>query len=567
MNYQEQADLVRPGEQWFFYWKTSAALWESKIVQFPAHETIFIPLNWGFHAEAGGRWDFGQVHPEKDLQRLATLLTQHGRKFCWILPLTPAPFLTNGGLPVSVARTLSISADGVHPASLDHEGKVNKIFSFFEPKVFQAYGSFLKSFGKFLADNRIHAQVWGTHFSYFENSQIISFMEDHSLAFEQGFSRYLKQNQPEGVELQKPEEEEVLKKKFTKEVCELFFTAASNALAPFWGGLQSIVMLGGSPQDTIERICTNGKTQLHYFKDLFQHYLNDQWISSALLSSEEKNHLLSKFLEEHFGADEIDQRYLYQIHKTELSEEFRSFGLINIFVDKKTTQFQVNGLLPYLDENFRWLYQMNESLNFSTEWIEANHPKLKFFHGESLDRTRFGQMLKLFLMGQRIILDTSGLHSDLDKRLQVFYLENNLKQQTVNFQTEVNICELGEGRFITFDGDKLKQSPDKNKLWNHLFRYFGLNQPKMLLDEDVFSLWRIRATAPHELSYLDVRRVTLYNPTSYKKQVRIETQKHFAFLKTIDPNKAQARSTPEGVEVELLPNGKIALDFGHYEEK
>jgi len=34
----------------------------------------------------------------------------------------------------------------------------------------------------------------------------------------------------------------------------------------------------------------------------------------------------------------------------------------------------------------------------------------------------------------------------------------------------------------------------------------------------------------------------------------------------IDPTRAQAKSSPEGVDVELLPNGKIALDFGHFEE-
>ena len=88
----------------------------------------------------------------------------------------------------------------------------------------------------------------------------------------------------------------------------------------------------------------------------------------------------------------------------------------------------------------------------------------------------------------------------------------------------------------------------------------------MKMDEDVFTLWRIRATSPHELTYLDVRRVNIYNPTSYKKLVTIKTHKHFAFMKMIDPTRATAKSTPQGVDVELLPNGKIALDFGHYEE-
>jgi hypothetical protein len=63
-----------------------------------------------------------------------------------------------------------------------------------------------------------------------------------------------------------------------------------------------------------------------------------------------------------------------------------------------------------------------------------------------------------------------------------------------------------------------------------------------------------------------VRRVNIYNPTSYKKVVTIKTHKHFAFMKMIDPTRANAKSTSDGVDVELLPNGKIALDFGHYEE-
>jgi len=80
-------------------------------------------------------------------------------------------------------------------------------------------------------------------------------------------------------------------------------------------------------------------------------------------------------------------------------------------------------------------------------------------------------------------------------------------------------------------------------------------------------MWRIRATSNHELSYLDVRRVNIYNPTSYKKTVTIRTHKHFAFMKMVDPTRANAKSTSEGVDVELLPHGKIALDFGHYEER
>ena len=127
-DFRQQLDPVRPGEQWFCYWKTSAALWEARIQEFGLHEIIFIPLYWGFHAEANGTWDFGKYHPERDLVRLISILTQHGRKFCWLLPLTPATFLPNGGVPISAARTLSVSPQGMHLACQDQDSNLQNIY-------------------------------------------------------------------------------------------------------------------------------------------------------------------------------------------------------------------------------------------------------------------------------------------------------------------------------------------------------------------------------------------------------------------------------------------------------
>lgn len=567
MSYLEETknhiDPVRPGEQWFFYWKTSASLWENKILQFSSQEVIFIPLYWGFHCETGTAIDFGEQSSERDLLRLTKLLAQHGRKFCWLLPLTPAPFFPNGGVPVSAARTLSLDSHGLHKTAIDQEGKLHKMFSFFEPKIFQTFSQCLKAFGSFLTKNRIQAPVWGVQFCY-QAEQRESYLNDGSIAFEQGFSRYLKQNFPQGLDLQDPLQESQLKKKFQDEVGELFKATAQETLSPFWSGDKSITVLGGSPLDTIERGLTVGKSQVKYFKEILENYAHDQWVSSSLLTPSEKKDLLPKLLQEHFGIAEIDVRYHYNAHGGELTEEWRPFSLIDLFLPDDLNN--TNGLMSFLEENFRWMYQIHTSLNFTTEWIEANHHKVKFFHGSTLDRVRFSQMLKLFLMGQKVILDRTNLHPDLDKRLQVFYLENNLKIQMVNFQTDIHLCDLGEGKFITYEGHKLNDRPEKNQFWKQLFKYLNMSQPILHAPHDVFSLWRIRGTTPHELNYLDVRRVNLYNPTSYKKNVSIQTQKHFAFMKMIDPLRAQAKSTSDGVEVELLPNGKISLDFGHYEE-
>jgi hypothetical protein len=558
-------DPVRPGEQWFFYWKTSAALWEGKILETPAQEVIFIPIYWGFHLEGNGVWDFGNLHPERDLGRLVRLLTQHRRKFAWIIPLTPAPFFPNGGVPVPAALSLSISHEGPHIACLDQEKKLNKIFSFFEPKVFNHFSAFLKSLAEFFTSQQIKSNCWGATFSYFQDGKKWSYFYDRSNVFEQGFSRYIKRNRPE-EDLSLVAMEEILKSRFSDEFQELYLTTAEGHLGPFWRGVQDILVLGGSPKETLERGLAGGKTQFHYFRDLFQSYVRDQWVSTCLLGADEKNQLLPAFLKEHMGQQMIDQRYHYQILSGELSAEMRPFGLVDIFCPRYVEELSRMGLLSYLEKNYPWMYQIHQNLNFTTEWIEANQHKVKFFSAKEMDRLQFAQMIKLFMMGQQILLDSSGLHPDLDKKLQIFYLENNLAVQNVNYLTNISIASIGDGKLIVINGDSLINHPENEKFWQHIFRYMNLSQPETLMDEDVFGLWRIRSASQADLNYLDVRRVNLYNPTSYKKRVNVRTKKHFAFMKMVSPLRAEAKSTPEGVEVELLPYGMIGLDFGHYEE-
>lgn len=564
---RQQLDPVRPGEQWFCYWKTSASLWEARIQEFAPHEIIFIPLYWGFHAESDGSWDFGKYLAERDLGRLIQVLTQHGRKYCWLLPLTPAPFLPNGGVPINAARIMSISKPGMHLACLDQDNVLHKMYSFFEPKVFQNFAGFVAAFGNLLSQTKARAPVWGAEFSYKEEGKTVSFLHDQSLAFEQGFSRYLKKNQPPSEELSNSQAEMTLKSAFEKDLASLLSTMAQDALAPFWAGSKEIVIFGSGPKDTIQRAIASGKSQVDYFKDLFDCYVHHRWFSTCLLTSKEKKQLLKRCLEEHFDNAEIEHRFHYLAEAAEPGAEFRPFALMDLFDQSHPEIFQQNGLKEFLGQHYRWMYYQHDKLDFTPEWIDSSHQRIKFFHSVSMDRTLFAQALKLFMMGQTIIIDRSELADDLDKRLQIFFLENNLKIQSVNFMTSIQLCELGEGRLILFEGQKLKSQGDPLKFWDQLFRFFKLTHPVVQSDSEIFSLWRIRATSPHELNYLDVRRVNLYNPTSYKKAVHVHTQKKFAFMKVIDPLHATAKTTPEGVEIELLPNGKLALDFGHYEER
>lgn len=569
MTYEENIkkfDVVRPGEQWFLYWNTSAALWETRIQEIPQNEIVFIPIYWGLHGVSLSEWDFGSTRPECDLLRLVHLLTRYGRSFCWIIPLTPSPFLPNGGVPTFAARSLSISYDGVHLAVFDQEMNFNKMYSYFEPKVFQSFSQFLKGFGHFLSTNQIHAPVWGSEFYFYHNGRRYSFLEDHSISFDQGFSRFLKKNNPLGVELSDQLHEFSLKENFQNEVALLFEATAETALAPFWKGSQKITCLGSSPEETIQRSLAGGKSQLDYTKDLFEHYVNSEWISSVLLTPVEKKGLLTSILKEHYGTFAIEKRYNLSPFKKNMSNEFSPYGVIDIFGGRRELINNKIGLTSYLDKFFPWLYQIQERVDFTSEWIDSNQHKIKIFQGKELDRTTFAQILKLFLMGQKVLINRSEMGEGFEKKIQIFLIENNIKVQNVNFMTFTQVCELGEGRLILFEANKLIENNHKEKYWDHIFQYLHLTQPEIKMDQDVFTLWRIRATSEDELSYLDVRRLNIYNPTSYKKSVKIKTHKHFALMKMIDPNRANAKSTPEGVDIEILPQGKIALDFGHYEE-
>ena len=92
-----------PSEQWFYYWKTSANLWEAQLSA-NGNTTVHIPINWAFHCEDGETVDFGENLPETDLARLANLCETLNQEALFFLPITPLPLFPNGGIPRLLAR-------------------------------------------------------------------------------------------------------------------------------------------------------------------------------------------------------------------------------------------------------------------------------------------------------------------------------------------------------------------------------------------------------------------------------------------------------------------------------
>ena len=85
--YSDDLDSVFPGENWFFYWKTSASLWAEKLKLFQGNSKVIIPINWAFHSETGDNYDFAKQKPETDLKKLVDVVRSVNLEPVFLLPL------------------------------------------------------------------------------------------------------------------------------------------------------------------------------------------------------------------------------------------------------------------------------------------------------------------------------------------------------------------------------------------------------------------------------------------------------------------------------------------------
>ncbi|MEX0797848.1 MAG: hypothetical protein WD025_00285, partial [Bacteriovoracaceae bacterium] len=251
-------DTVFPGENWFFFWRTSPSLWENKLREYQGPNPIFIPLFWGLHSESPEQHDFGGNRPETDIKRLYDTAKALGKEVVFLVPVAPAPFLPNGGLPSYLARNMVVNEQDLASATIDSDGRLNKLFSFFDPRVFQAFRRFTWSLGRYFTEKAIACEVYGADSHYLSaNGGSQSFFEDKSLIFERGFSRYLAQLKEEGdLNLSEGENSkalELLKDEYSGQIKSLYAQAAGEALSANWSGVLKFGFLGGAPHEIFSR--------------------------------------------------------------------------------------------------------------------------------------------------------------------------------------------------------------------------------------------------------------------------------------------------------------------------
>lgn len=564
-------DAVFPGENWFFYWKTSSSLWKSKLQDFPGTK-IIVPINWSFHTETGEKIDFSESKPETDLKRLVDTAKEVGKEVVFFLPLTPAPFLVNGGLPHFLARSLALNDNGMAYGVIDAEGNLNKIYSFYDTKVFQAFSRFCSELGTYFSREGIPSDLWGVRCGYLAHGRFHTFFEDSSKVYDQAFERYLQQKKEERKNLGhseelNPIEEHQYKFEFSKTIQDLYIQKSRELIGPNFEGVFELCFLGASHQDFLKRM-TGATSISDYSCELYESLSKDIIPSSVLIAHKNKLGVLGRELNDLVANSYVPTRLKEgAIH----DEGFNLYSPLIFFkvyekVDGVSSMFMNWSdihLWGYLQQNFGWSYKVVSKETFKLHEGENPYQEhIHFFHGHDVDRNLFQFILKTLTNAGRVVLNRSGLSEDFDRRFETFFLENNLNVEKVNFHTMVQNISLGDGRLVIFDGEKLPRNSEiAQEFWAKIISTFSLYHIPIEAD-GVDYFWRTRPSRTNELKFEEVRRLSLYNPTSYKKKIKLKFAKNFVVYKVLDEINTTVQSYPQELDIELLPDGSVVIDFG-----
>lgn len=561
-------DTVFPGENWFFYWKTSASLWRTKLQEFPGTR-IIIPINWSFHSETGDQFDFDEHRPETNLKKLVEIAKEVGKQVVFFLPLTPAPFLPNGGLPHLLARGPALNTEQMAYGIIDADDNLIKIYSFFDPRVFEAFEKFVKKLGSYFAANNIAADLWGIRSGYFKDGQYRSFLEDSSKTFEQAFGRFLQGKKTEHQTLS-PLEEKQFAFEFHKTIQDLYTTVAKEAIGSNFEGSLDVAFLGGSTNKFLSRL-SGSITTADYSAELYESLAKDIIPSSVLINHRLKKGVLTRELNDLVANSYLPARLA--ANSAYEYEDIAVFSPLSFFkvyekVDGLSSMFmswdQLN-LWEYLHSTFGWSYKVISSDTLKLHENKSPYQEhVHLVHGHDVDRTLFNFMLKTFMNGGRVILNRSGLSDEYSKRFETFFLENSLIVEKVNYKTQIQNISLGEGRLILIDGDRFSDMTPADYLdfWKKIVETFSILHIPIQNAEGIDYYWRTRPSSTNELKFEEVRRLSIYNPTSYRKKIKMNLSKNFVVYKVLDETNVIVQTFPNELDIELSPEGSVIVDFG-----
>ncbi len=565
-------DLVFPGENWFLYWKTSASLWKSKIEALSGVHKILIPIYWGYHSDTGDKYDFANEKPETDLRKLVEICEELGKEAIFLQPITPMPYLPNGGLPFLLARTEATDEKGMLKNYVDSNGGINQYYSYFDPRIFKAFTRFNSELQSYFSRSGIGASIYVVEGGEFINGTFSSYIKDSSEAFQNGFSRFLSAKTEEEADAKierSIEEEKSLYLEYEDIIRDLYLSNVKKELHVYYQGYKRIgFILGGSDQVFKRSIDIISERELVH--DALEMLQFNVLPSSMLVPPSYKKGVFGDFKKKVLSKQMIelilDEKTVASNYEFSYTPSYTFRVVYNEKEQSSLGRIIESGVTHHLSQNFPWDFSFRDYGEFDWEDELDSSSSFYFFQGGDLDAKSLSMALKMFMHGVNIIIDKNELNDSLKRRLESFYIENDLEIERIKYLSLIETISMGEGRLFIFDSselNELKNSDEKKEqFWNKVFTSINYPYPTLSLEDGIHFIWFERAVTGGDLSFEKMKRLSLFNPTSYKKKIKIKYPSQYVFQKFVDEKSVSVSNSTHEVEVNLLPKGSVSLDFG-----
>jgi hypothetical protein len=566
----EEADACLPGENWFFYWKTSSRLWREKLSSPLLGREVFIPLFWGLHSETGQDYDFGHSKPETNLKSLVEICKSLKKEVIFLFPLGPMPFLMNGGIPSLLARCPAVTPSGFMQSAINADQKVIRMYSPYDSRIFQGYAQFAEKLSSYLVSAGISAQVWGLSPGYFENEEFKDFFEDRSPIFFQALNRYVRKKNQVPTENPLDENLEDYISEYQTLIRDLYLNSAKEALSTYWEGEMPWSFLGLGQKDFLQSLF-GFLDEKKLTQELFLGLKNNVCFSSCLLGQSQKGKVLTWQMND-VVKDLLIPDFLQHESNSNTQVKNKLLSFFTLLTKPGQKVWEDLGLVSFLNEFFKHTYELRSKLDFKKESMEDDFERetgasYYFVNGQDLSDSEFSVLLKIFMNGGQIVLASDSLQKKHEQRIEAFILENELNVETLKQDCPIRLLSLGDGRIFLIDFKHFKEEgvEQKFKFWDRLISTLGLRHIMLDEDRDIDYLWLRREAGGQDLSYEEIRRLKLYNSSSYKKSVKIKIPEHFVLIKYLDSVNSELISKQHELTITLNPKSMIGLDFGVFQ--
>ena len=522
---------------------------------------LIIPINWTVHL-IGSDLDFGEKRKELNLNRLIEIGNNHGKSVILLFSISPNPLHSNGGIPSSLAYNYSMTKSGLNSFTLFGQDLI-KFYSFFDTQVYRGFSEFVKKVAKGIKAPEGSYRVATAEFGSLDSGEFNSFFEDYGNCFKKSFTQYLSSLDERD---KKSKKIGLLKIKFQSFVKSLYFKEVHRQFSSVFLCHQFIGVINTGEKNSLENIFSK-VSNASIGSQIIEAFSNEIIPLSFNIEKNGRNEIFSTQVKQLINANYLD-RCFDGFSETEDSIDFLPLSLFNFVCGNNNTEeilfdWKKIGLLGFLNQYY--------GKCFNTKIINPDRlrdtfltNKILFVAAKSLNQRDLFILKEIFVLGAKIILDVSNISSEAELYLKEFLAEREIKKEVVNIGVVFSVHSTSKSSLLIFDSADFDIIHDrKSEIWKKVIRSLDINHFNLNDEENgVLSCWRRRMTKPTEMDFAEIRRLSLYNISDYKREITLKMNDGFYLLKSVDKQNVSLEKEDHVIKMNFSPKSSISLDFG-----